>query len=237
MNDQADDLRRLAKAYGRPKPIPIGGRPIVIALTGGDAGVGTTTTAIEMATQLTQAGKRTLLLAGTRWSDDLGDRSADDGDRWVDRFAGSGLRTEVAVVDIGNYLGPTGRRICREADLIVLVTTTETTAVLGTFAAMKTLVQSPEDEKSVSRGQARLGPSLYLRVTRAPTARDAETVHYRLQRAGRRFLGVELETDMSLPLKDHELFSQPSYISSFHIARPSDDGVQSYETEGFAQSR
>jgi MinD-like ATPase involved in chromosome partitioning or flagellar assembly len=237
MNDQADDLRRLAMAYGRPKPIPIGGRPIVIALTGGDAGVGTTTIAIEMATQLTQAGKRTLLLAGARWSDDLGDRSADNGDRWIDRLAGSGLRTDVAVVDVGNYLGPTGRRMCREADIIVLVTTTETTAVLGTFAAMKTLVQSPENEELGSNGEARLGPSFYLRVTRAPTERDAETIHYRLRRASQRFLGVQLETEMSIHLIDRQILSQSSYITSFHIARPPDGGVRSCEPEGFAQSR
>ena len=61
MLDQAHDLRRLATEC-RPTAARSAGRPRLLALTGGKGGVGTTTMAIRLATTLTQAGQRTLLV-------------------------------------------------------------------------------------------------------------------------------------------------------------------------------
>lgn len=210
---------------------------MLIALAGGDARVGTTTLAVDMAAQFTKAGRRTLLLAGTRWSDDLGMGSPIADRRWLDRLADLGWCAEVAVIDVGNGLGPVAQCVCREADAVVLVTTTETAAVLGAFAAIKTIVRPSDDAETVSDNKVRRHPSLYLSVNRPPTPRDAETTCYRLCRAGRRLLGVDLETDISILLRDRRISSQFSHASSFHTVYTPDAGVRPSEMEAFTQSQ
>ena len=62
-------------------------------------------------------------------------------ERLIELLADSSLGADVVVVDVGNDLGRAGQRICRAADALVMVTTSETAAVVGTFAAIKRLVR------------------------------------------------------------------------------------------------
>ena len=237
MLDQAHDLRRLATEC-RPTAARSAGRPRLLALSGGKGGVGTTTMAIRLATTLTQAGRRTLLVdadprggdvalrcgaeerhtladllagrqnwaeviaaasdgiqlvAGARWLDDVADRSS-AAERLIELLADSSLGADVVVIDVGNDPGRAGQRICRAADALVMVTTSETTAVVSTFAAIKRLVRFDRGYGGSDMAESVSSP--YLMVNMARTAWDARMVRHRLGWACRRLLGVEIiETD------------------------------------------
>jgi flagellar biosynthesis protein FlhG len=235
MLDQADDLRRLATESGGPSTVRAAGRPTLLAITGGKGGVGTTTIAINVATSLTRAGCRALLVdadprggdvalrcgaeerhtladllagrhtwtdvietvpggiqlvAGARWSDDLADRSPAAAERLIELLDDSDLGADAVIVDVGNDLGRAGQRICQMADAIVMVTTSETAAVIGAFAAIKRLVHLARDYGGMSAIESAFPLQLVVNVTR--TVQNAKIVHHRLGRACRRLLGVEI---------------------------------------------
>jgi MinD-like ATPase involved in chromosome partitioning or flagellar assembly len=197
MVDQAHDLRRLAKERGRPKTVMAAGRPTLLVLTGGTRGVGTTTVAMNLATALARAGRRTLLVDADPGGSNAALRCGIDKrhtsvatERLLELLDDSRLHADVAVIDVGSDPDQTGQRICQMADAIVMVTTTETAAVVGTFAAIKTLVHSTGDRGGTGATESML--PLYLLVNMAPTVCDAETVQYRLGRACRRLLGIRL---------------------------------------------
>jgi MinD-like ATPase involved in chromosome partitioning or flagellar assembly len=183
MLDQAHDLRRLATERGRPNAARAAVWPSLLVVMGGKGGVGTTTTAVHLATALAHTGKRTLLvdadprggdaavrcglderytladlLAGRRsWGDVIqttrsgvqlvaGSRWSEDGsfgaaERLLELLSTSSLPADVAVIDVGNSPGRAVARICQPAETIVMVTTSEPTAVMGTFAAIRTLTR------------------------------------------------------------------------------------------------
>jgi MinD-like ATPase involved in chromosome partitioning or flagellar assembly len=255
MLDQAHDLRQLVTERGRPNAARAAVRPSLLVVVGGKGGVGTTTTAVRLATALAHTGKRTLLVdtdprggdaalrcgldgrytladllagrrnwaeviettrsgvqlvAGARWSED-GSLSASE--RLLELLGEPGLRADVAVMDAGNSPGRAVARICRTAETIVMVTTSEPTAVMGTFAAIRTLTRFAHSQGRPNSVQgdnpifvdhgfaavpARIGTvpqsalPLQLAVNRARMPWDARVVQYRLSRACHRLLGVTL---------------------------------------------
>ena len=123
-------------------------------------------------------------------------RSADRSpaaDRLIELLADSSLGADVVVIDVGNGPGRAGQRICQAADAMVMVTTSETAAVVSTFAAIKRLVRSDRGDGGSAMAESVASP--YLVVNMAPTAWDARTVQHRLGRACRRLLGMEIDRD------------------------------------------
>lgn len=229
MLDQAHDLRRLATERDRSNSVRAAVRPSLLVVLGGKGGVGTTTSAVNLATALAQTGKRTLLVdadprggdaalhcrinerytladllagrrgwteviettpagfqlvAGARWSED-GSLSA--AERLLELLSESSLHADVAVIDAGNSPGRAVARICQLAETIVMVTTSETAAVLSTFAAIRTLTRF-----ACPPGDAQQVLPLHLAVNRARMPWDTQIVQYRLTRACHRLLGVRL---------------------------------------------
>ncbi len=130
------------------------------------------------------------LVAGDRWSEDIDNGSSAVAERFVELLGGDGVRADAAVIDVGNGAGRTVQRICRMADAIVMVTTCEAAAVVGTFAAIKTFARFARDQRGTDAVDSVF--SLHLLVNMARMVRDAETVHFRLGRACRRLLGVDI---------------------------------------------
>ncbi len=101
------------------------------------------------------------------------------------------IHADVVVLDVGNSLGQGVQHICLAVDAVVLVTTPETAAVAGGFAAIKALMRSARPRRLAAVSDPpRL---LYVAVNRALSKREVATVRYRLGRACRRLLGVELD--------------------------------------------
>jgi flagellar biosynthesis protein FlhG len=122
------------------------------------------------------------VVAGARRSDDLGDRTPVAAELLLELLNDPSLEADAAVVDVGNALGRAEQRICRAADAMVMVTTSDAEAVVGTFEAIKRLA---------CFGGGRNVP-LHLVVNKVRTLRAATIVRYRLGRACRRLLGVNL---------------------------------------------
>lgn len=100
-----------------------------------------------------------------------------------------GLRhcTEVIVVDTGNSWSRWARGFWQNADTVLLVTTSELTAIMDTYASVKVL----------AAGET--GGPLELVVNMAADASTAEDVESRLARACQRFLGIRLGIAGYLP--------------------------------------
>jgi flagellar biosynthesis protein FlhG len=96
------------------------------------------------------------------------------------------LHAELVVIDAGNTLAGLLPHVCRAADAVLMVTTSDAASIVGAFAAIKTLV-------SISCHGSRL-PKLYVLVNMTPAAPAAETAFYRLGRTCRRMLGIELQS-------------------------------------------
>ena len=84
------------------------------------------------------------------------------------------------VLDGGNHPDRTARRLWQAADLLLLVTTSETTAVMGAYASVKLLAES-----------GNMAP-IHLLVNMADSLKVAEEVYGRLAKACRRFLALPL---------------------------------------------
>ena len=130
------------------------------------------------------------LITGVGSPDESGDGSAAALERLPEFLDDSCIAADVVVIDVGNHADRGVGRLCQMADAIVMVTTTETPAVLSTFKTIKALVQN-----AYHRGnrQATSGAfPLYLLVNRSQSARDVTVVQYRIHRACRRLLGVNI---------------------------------------------
>ena len=130
------------------------------------------------------------LVAGARWSEDLGHGSPAAAERLIELLSDNSSQTEVAVVDVGNSPGRAVRSICRIADAVVMVTTTDMPAVVGTFATIRALVQSARNQDGIKT--AAPPSSFYVLVNAPKSAQEAKAVHDRLARACRRLLGIEI---------------------------------------------
>ena len=108
-------------------------------------------------------------------------------ERLLQGLFGLGEKTDLILLDAGNTPNGLMRRLWREADLNLIVTTPETLAILDTYAIIKVLCG---DEKP---------DSLYTLVNQAASATEADGVHSRLAQACQRFLGIELHQAGRLP--------------------------------------
>lgn len=130
------------------------------------------------------------LVAGARWSEDLRERSSAAAQRLVDLLDDANLHADLVVLDLGNNLGRAEQRLCGAADAIMMVTTGEAAALLGTFAAIKTLTCFVRHGAGADAADSLF--SLHLTVNRARTVQDAKLVRRRLDWACRRLLGINL---------------------------------------------
>lgn len=128
--------------------------------------------------EATQAGPHGVgLIAGQRGWPDRDGSPAVAAERLLERLSTEHLGADLVVIDAGHALGAVARRVCREADAAVLVTTSDAAAVVDTFAAMKAMPQFEH---------------WHVVVNRAPAADAALMVHARLAKTCRRMLGIEL---------------------------------------------
>jgi flagellar biosynthesis protein FlhG len=127
------------------------------------------------------------LIAGARWSEDLGHGSPAAAQRLIELLSDQSSQADVAVIDLGNSPGRAVRSICRAADAIVMVTTTDTAAVVGTLAAIRALAPSGQNQDGIH-----VAAPLYVLVNMAKSAPEAAVVHGRIARACRRLLGIEI---------------------------------------------
>ena len=128
-----------------------------------------------------------MILPGAWAAADLADATDRDQARLIDQLAGLGTRADLVILDGGNGLHTFTRRLWRCSDEVVLVSTTDTNAVLDTYAVLK-----------VAREPA-LRSRVHLLVNMCPDARDATDVHERLSRSSQRFLGFDLPVYHWLP--------------------------------------
>jgi flagellar biosynthesis protein FlhG len=97
----------------------------------------------------------------------------------IDGLRGLGQHADVVLLDVGASVNPVSRAFWRAVDEVLLVTTADSVAVMDAYAAVK----AHANERRVLRVA-----TIVNQVVDALTAQDA---HARLQRACRRFLGVE----------------------------------------------
>jgi len=125
------------------------------------------------------------LVVGQRGWHDCGSPAATAG-QLLEQLDRRELPADLVVIDAGNMLDGVVPHVCREADAVLMVTTSDAASVVGTYAAIKTLASASCHSSRLAR--------LYVLVNMAPTARVAETVYYRLARTCRRVLGIKLQS-------------------------------------------
>ena len=132
------------------------------------------------------------VLPGVWGRADVAECSATAQGRLIDQLRGlggnssPGRRFELVLVDTGNGLNRMVRRFWQAADAVLLVTTSETTAVMDAYASIKVLAAG--DDAMPIRSL----------VNMAPNPASADDVHRRLARACQRFLGVHLDCGGSI---------------------------------------
>jgi flagellar biosynthesis protein FlhG len=107
--------------------------------------------------------------------------------RFLSELASSGNRFDVVVADIGSGMTSCSRRFWLRAQLVLLVTTAEGSALLDSYAAVKLSVADAT------------GPDVRLLVNQCENERLAKEAHDRFADACRRFLGRSVPALPSLP--------------------------------------
>ncbi len=120
------------------------------------------------------------VLPGAWGAADLADAPDVSQKRFIDQLAGLANRADLVVLDGGNGLHPFTRRLWHACRELVLVSSTDASAVLDTYAALKIAVDP------VRR------PQIQLLVNMCTDAGEAAEVHGRIRRSCRRFLGFDL---------------------------------------------
>jgi len=138
------------------------------------------------------------VVPGSYGWDDFGNGSAVMIERFLEAIADHDVDAETAVIDIGNSPNRTTRRLCQAADMVVVVTNTETAGIVGAYNVIKMLNKN---------GAA---TPIFLLVNMAETPELAKSVSRRLAQTGRRFLGICLEDAGHLPVVQ---WSQSTNIS------------------------
>jgi len=129
------------------------------------------------------------LVCGAWATDDLRECTPGARQRLIEQLQRLRPRVEILVVDGGNGLHRSGQHYWAIADIVLTVTAPEAASVMDTYAAIK--LHSAGDPTAPVR----------LLVNRAPTREVAEDVGERIARACQRFLGIELEAIVSLPVE------------------------------------
>jgi len=122
------------------------------------------------------------ILPGAWASTGVEDFSEQDVDKLLDILLGLHAHFEFVVVDVGNGLGKAARRLWKSADLALVVTNTELTSVMDSYASIKVF------------NERQWHTSVQVLVNMAPDGDVAEDVHRRLARACHRFLSLELHS-------------------------------------------
>ncbi len=86
------------------------------------------------------------------------------------------------MIDAGNRPDPLARLLWQAADRVLLVSTTETAAIMNAYASIK-LLNDPTRSASIA-----------LLLNRSPSAMAADEAQRRLVHACRRFLGLPLRS-------------------------------------------
>ncbi len=107
--------------------------------------------------------------------------------RVLGQLPGVALRPEVIVIDAGNRPDAMARQCWRAADRVLLVSTTETAAIMNAYASIK-LLNDPARSASIA---------LVLNRSRSDAA--ADEAQRRLAHACRRFLGLPLRSVGTVP--------------------------------------
>jgi flagellar biosynthesis protein FlhG len=128
-----------------------------------------------------------MILLGAWAAADLADAPAMSQQRLIDQFTGLATRADLVVLDGGNGLHPFTRRLWQTCEELVLVSSTDTNAVLDTYAAIK-----------VALDPARR-PRVHLLVNLCTGENEAAEVHDRIRRSCQRFLGFDLPHYRWLP--------------------------------------
>jgi len=90
-------------------------------------------------------------------------------------------------VDAGHHVNACTRRLWRQAQLVLAITTTDDAAVMSCYAAIKQAVTEDRDA------------AVYVLVNRCERPKLAADVHRRLSEACRQFLGCPVTAAPSLP--------------------------------------
>ncbi|HVU88758.1 MAG TPA: AAA family ATPase [Pirellulales bacterium] len=105
----------------------------------------------------------------------------------LDGLRGLGQHTDVVLLDVGASINPVSRTFWRAVDEVLLVTSADSVAVMDAYATVK----AHATEKRVLR--------VATIINQAADLHAAQDAHTRLQRACRRFLGVETRVLGSIP--------------------------------------
>jgi MinD-like ATPase involved in chromosome partitioning or flagellar assembly len=159
-----------------------------------------------------------------------------------DLFDSPDLQADLVVVDAGNMVGGVASHVCRQADAVVIVTTSDMASVVCTFAAIKKIggADIPVCQPSLiftgrqsrqeclphldeGHGMAR---PLHLLVNMATTAQVAEIAHYRLTRACRRLLGVEPQSTGHLGIVGKSAANHRCQLHWLNLQAPLADTVR-----------
>jgi flagellar biosynthesis protein FlhG len=98
--------------------------------------------------------------------------------RFVIQLRDLAPHAEVVVVDVGSSRGSLAQSLWQAADSLVVVTTSESLAIMDAYAAIKALARHES------------GPPLHVVVNQAPESLVANDVQGRIAEACRRFLGI-----------------------------------------------
>lgn len=128
------------------------------------------------------------VLPATRGLTDPADCTPQAQERMLSQLEALGPHADVVLLDAGSGSGRVMRGFWEAADLVLLVTHPDTVAVMDAYAAVKLICQD----------QAPRAP-IYCVANCAPDEIAASDVHERLDRACRRFLGLQLSSAGFLP--------------------------------------
>lgn len=148
-----------------------------------------------------------MILPGAWATADLADASNTCQKRLLDQLTNLGTRADFVVLDGGNGLHAFTRRLWQTCEEVVLVASTDTNAVLDTYAALKV---------SLVPGHR---PRVRLLVNMCDDESDAREVHGRMNRSTLRFLGVELPNWHWLPT-DASIVALARQGVPFTLAQP-----------------
>ncbi len=130
------------------------------------------------------------VLPGVWGLERLADHPPTAAERMLNQLLAADTEADVLVLDAGNGADQIATRLCRAADLILVVTTSESPSILDGYASIKTFVESDPS-----------GPICTL-VNRTSDAEVAQDVHRRLVQAAHRFLGISLQDAGHVPVDD-----------------------------------